>query len=143
MQRKGGKVRNPRGEPFGFIGAMDVRKAIIYLDLHACHDSPPCQVTGYAPAISILSLRRRARHFASLDRPGLFTSKKIRVKKRSSSTARPKSFRASPSTVSMVVPRHPYDKGWAHERPKLWRTSFTGVLARDRVLAGLTLARSP
>ena len=56
MQRQGGNVRNPGGEPFGFIGAMDARKATIHLDLHACHDPPPRHVAGYAPAISILSL---------------------------------------------------------------------------------------
>ena len=33
-----GKVRNPRGEPFGFIRATDARKATVYLDLRACHD---------------------------------------------------------------------------------------------------------
>ena len=76
MQRQGGKVQNPGGEPFGFIGVIDARKATIHLDLHACHDPPPRHVMGYALTISILSLRRHAGRFASPGRPGLFTSKK-------------------------------------------------------------------
>ena len=31
----------PRGLPFGFIGAMGARKPIGHLDLHTCHDLPP------------------------------------------------------------------------------------------------------
>ena len=38
MQSQGGNVRNPRGEPFGFIGVTNARKATIHLDLHAYHD---------------------------------------------------------------------------------------------------------
>ena len=76
MQRQGGKVRNLGGEPFGFIGATDARKATIRLDLHAYHDSPPCHHAGYAPAIPILSLQRRAGHFDFLGGPGLFTSRR-------------------------------------------------------------------
>ena len=76
MQRKEGNVRNPRGEPFGFIGATDMRKATIRLDLHACHDPSPRHVTGYAPAIPILSLRRRVGCFVSPSGPGLFTIKR-------------------------------------------------------------------
>ena len=77
MQRQGGKVRNPGGEPLGFIGATDARRATIYLDLHAYHDTPPHHVVGYAPAIPILSHESCAGHFAFPGRPGLFTSKRI------------------------------------------------------------------
>ena len=143
MQRQGGKVQNLGGEPFVFIGATNARKATVHLDLRAYHDPPPHHVVGYAPAISILSLRRRAGRFASSGRLKLFTSKRIQVKKHSSSLAGPRSSRVGPSMVSMAVPRHPYDKGWARDRPKLRRTSFTGVSAHDRVAAGLTLAQSP
>ena len=143
MQRQGGKVQNPGGEPFGFIGATDASKATVRLDLRAYHDSPPRYHAGYAPAIPILSLQRSTRRFASPGRPGLFTSKKIRVKKRSSSTTGPRSFRTGPSTVVIAIPRHHYDKGWAHKRPKLRCTSFTGVSVHDRVSARLTLEGSP
>ena len=30
-------MRNPGGEPHGFIGAMDARRATVHLDLWACH----------------------------------------------------------------------------------------------------------
>jgi len=143
MRRQGGNARNTRGEPFGFIGAMDARKATVHLDLRACHDSLPHHHVGYAPPIPILSLQNYTGCFASPDRPGLFTSKRIQVKNRSSSPVGPRSFRAGPSTVSIAVPRHSYDKGWAHDWPKLRRTSFMGVLARDRVSAELTLGGSP
>ena len=67
MQRRGAKVQNPGGEPLGFIGAT------VRLDLRACHDTPPRHVTGYAPAIPILSHQSRAGHFAFPGRPGLFS----------------------------------------------------------------------
>ena len=76
MQRQGGNVLNPGSEPFGFIGAMDARKATVRLDLRACHDSPPRHHVGYAPTISILFLRRRAGRFAFPGGPGLFTSRR-------------------------------------------------------------------
>ena len=44
MQRQGGKVQNPGGEPFGFIGAIYARKATVHLDLRTCHDPPPRHV---------------------------------------------------------------------------------------------------
>ena len=65
MQRQGGNVRNPGGEPFGFIGSTDARKSTVRLDLPACHDSPPLHHVGYAPPIPILSLQSRAGRFAS------------------------------------------------------------------------------
>ena len=68
---------NPRGEPFGFIRVTNVRKPTIRLDLRAYHDPPQHHATRYADAIPILSLQSRAEHFASPDRPGLFTSKRI------------------------------------------------------------------
>ena len=76
MRRRGGKVRNPGGEPLSFIGAMDARKATVRLDLRACHDSPPRHHMGYVPAIPILSLQRRVGRFASPGGPGLFTSRR-------------------------------------------------------------------
>ena len=76
MQRQGGKVQNPGGVPFGFIGAMDATKATVRLDLRACHNLPLCHVAGYAPTIPIPYLRRRAGRFASSSGPGLFTSKR-------------------------------------------------------------------
>ena len=81
MQRQGGNVRNPRGEPFGFIGAMDVRRATVRLDLHTCHDLPPRHHAGYVPPIPILSHQSHAECFTFLGRPGLLTSKRIQVKK--------------------------------------------------------------
>ena len=81
MQRQRGKVRNPGGKPFGFIGAADARKATIRLDLYAYHDSPPRHHTGYAPPIPILSHQSHAECFTFLGRPGLLTSKRIQVKK--------------------------------------------------------------
>jgi len=49
------QVWNPRGEPLGFIGAMDARRPTVLLDLLGYHDTPPCHITGYALAIPILS----------------------------------------------------------------------------------------
>ena len=73
MQRRGGKVQNPRGEPLGFIGATDVRRATIYIDLHAYHNTPPRHVAGYASTIPIISHQIRVGHFAFPGRPGLFS----------------------------------------------------------------------
>ena len=64
------------GEPFGFIGAMDVRKPTARLDLHAYHDLPQCLIMGCVHAISVRSLRKLTGHFASPDGPRLITSKK-------------------------------------------------------------------
>jgi hypothetical protein len=33
MRRQGGKVRNPGGKPFGFIGAMDARKPVAWISM--------------------------------------------------------------------------------------------------------------
>jgi len=73
MQRRGGKVRNPGDEPLGFIGVTDARRATVLLDLHAYHDTPPRHVTGYAPAIPILSHQSHAGRFAFPGRLGLFS----------------------------------------------------------------------
>ena len=45
MRRRKGGVRNPGGEPRGFIGATDARRATIRLDLRACH--APRRVTAW------------------------------------------------------------------------------------------------
>ena len=50
MQRQGGKVQNPGGKPYDFMGAMDVRKPTVHLDLRAHHDLPQRHTTGYAHA---------------------------------------------------------------------------------------------
>ena len=55
---------------------MGVRKPTARLDLHAYHDLPQCHATGYAYAISICSLRKLAKRFASLDGPRLIMSKR-------------------------------------------------------------------
>ena len=73
MRRRGGKVRNPRGEPLGFIGVTDARRATVRLDLRAYHDTPPRHVAGYARIIPILSHQSRAGRFAFLGRLGLFS----------------------------------------------------------------------
>ena len=73
MQRRGGEVRNPGGEPLGFIGAMDARRATILLDLSAYHDTPPRHVMGYAPTVPILSHQNCAGQFAFPGRLGLFS----------------------------------------------------------------------
>ena len=73
MQRQGGNVRNPRGEPFGFIGVTDARKATVRLDLRACHDLPPRHHVGYAPPIPILSYQSHAGRLAFPGRLGLFS----------------------------------------------------------------------
>lgn len=117
MQRQRGKVQNPRGKPFGFIGVTDARKATVHLDLCACHDLPPCHIMGYAHVIPILSLRRSAGCFTSLGGLGPLPAKGIWVKKHFSNPPGPRSSRASPSMVSMTIPRHPYDKGWSHKWP--------------------------
>ena len=36
-QRQGSEIRNLGGEPHGFIGTMDARRATVLLDLQACH----------------------------------------------------------------------------------------------------------
>ena len=64
------------GKPFGFIGAMDVRKPTIRLDLRARHDLPQRHAAGYAHAIPILSFGKLAGGFASPGGPGLVTSKR-------------------------------------------------------------------
>ena len=76
MQRQGGKVRNPGGEPLGFIGVRDARRATVRLDLHACHDTPPRHIAGYAPTIPILSHQSRVGCFAFPGKPGLFFPQK-------------------------------------------------------------------
>jgi hypothetical protein len=73
MWRRGGKVRNPGGEPHGFIGATDVRSATVCLGLWARHDTPPHHIAGYAPTIPILSHQNRTGRFAFPSRPGLFS----------------------------------------------------------------------
>ena len=57
-------MRNPRGEPRGFIGATDARRATVHLDLRARHDTLPCHVTGHTHTIPIPSHKSHARRFA-------------------------------------------------------------------------------
>ena len=76
MQSQGGKEQNPRGKPFGFIGAMDARKAAVRLDLRAYQDLSPRHHAGYAPVIPILSLQRRVERFAFSGGLGLFTTRR-------------------------------------------------------------------
>ena len=74
MQRQGGNVQNPGGEPFGFIGVTDAMKATVRLDLHAYHDLPQRHTAGYALTIPILSFERLTGRFAPLGGPGLIMS---------------------------------------------------------------------
>ena len=76
LRRQGCKVWNPGGEPFGFIGAMNVRKPTAHLDLLASHDQPQRPTVGRAHAISVRSLEKLTGCFASLDGPRLITSKR-------------------------------------------------------------------
>ena len=64
LQRQGCKVWNPRGKPFGFIGATGARKPTAHLDLRACHDLPPRLAAGRAHATYIRSLEELAGCFA-------------------------------------------------------------------------------
>ena len=81
MRRRKGGVRNPGGEPRGFIGATDARRATVHLDLRAYHDTPPRHVAGYAPAIPILSHQNHVGRFAFPSGPDSFPTEGIRVKK--------------------------------------------------------------
>ena len=81
MQRRGDKVQNPRGEPLGFIGATGARRATAHLGPRACHDTSPCHVAGYMPAIPILSHQNRPGRFAFLSGSDSFPAEGIRARK--------------------------------------------------------------
>ena len=137
MQRRGGKVQNPGDKPLGFIGAMDVRRATILLDLCAYHDTPPCHVAGFAPAIPILSHQSHDRRFTFSGRLGLFSHRRdtgqeafLRPDQAQEFEGWPNSFNGRPN------------EGWARERPKLRCTSLKGVSIHNRVSTGLTLDES-
>ena len=138
MQRRGGKVRNPRGEPLGFIEATDERRATVLLDLRACHDTLSRHATGYAPTIPILSHQSRAGHFAFPGRLGLFPRRRDTGREAFLQPIRAQEFEGWPNSFDGRP-----NEGWAHERPKLRRASLKGVSIRDRVSIGLTLDESP
>ena len=81
MRRRGGKVLNPGGEPLGFIGVMDMRRATAHLGLRAYHETPPHHIAGYAPTIPILSHQNRAGRFAFPSGSDSFPTKGSRAKK--------------------------------------------------------------
>ena len=138
MQRRGDKVQNPGGEPLGFIGAMDARRATVRLDLRACHDTPPRHVAGYALAIPILSHQSRAGCFAFPGRPRLFSRRGDTGQKAFLRPASAQEFEGWPNSFDGRP-----NKGWSCERPKLKRTSLKGVSIRDQISTGLTLGESP
>ena len=138
MQRRGGKVRNPRDEPLGFIGATDVRRATVCLDLRACHDTPPCHIVGYASTIPILSHQSRAGRFAFPGRPGLFSRRGDTSQKAFLWPARAQEFEGWPNSFDGRP-----NEGWARERPKLRRTSLKGFSIRHQISTGQTLDESP
>ena len=111
MQRQGGKVRNPRGEPFGFIGVTDARKATDGLDLCAYHDPSQRHVTRFAHAIPILSFEKPAGHFTSSGGPGLVTSIRKTNKKCLYGPFGPRSPTVGPSTGPTAAPNTPTTKG--------------------------------
>ena len=57
----------PGGRTLWFYRGDGARKPTAYLDLHAYHDLPQRRAVGYAHAISIHSLGKLARRFASPD----------------------------------------------------------------------------
>ena len=138
MQRRGGKVRNPRGKPLGFIRATDVRRETIRLDLRAYHDTPPRHIAGYASAISILSHQSRIGRFAFPGRLGLFSRRGDMGQEAFLWSAQPQEFKGWP----IKFDGRP-NEGWASERPKLRCTSLKGVLIYNRVSTRLTLDESP
>ena len=138
MQRRGGKVPNPGGEPLGFIGATDARRATILLDLRACHDTPPRHIAGYAPIVPILSHQNCAGQFAFPGRLGLFSHRGDMGQEAFLRPTRAQEFEGWPNKFD----GRPND-GWACKRPKLRRTSLKEVSIRNRVSTGLTLDESP
>ena len=138
MQRRRGKVRNPGGEPFGFIGATDVRRATTCLGLRAYHDTPPRHVAGYAPAVPILSHQNHAERFAFPSRPGLFSHRGDTGQKAFLRPAWAWEFKGWPNSFDGRP-----DEGWAHERPELRHTSLKGASIRNQLPTGLTLDESP
>ena len=115
MRRQGGKVQNPRGKPFGFIGATDARKPTVRLDLRACHDLPQRHAMGYAHAIPILSCGKITGHFTSLGGPGLVKSKRNIDQNRIYGPFGPRSLTIGPSTGPTAAPHTPTKggKSWA------------------------------
>ena len=138
MRRQGGGVQNHGGEPHGFIGATDVRRATILLDLCACHDTSPRHIMGYAPVIPILSHQSRAGRFAFPGRPGLFSCIRDTGQKAFLRPAWAQEFEGWPNSFDGRP-----NEGWARERPKLRRTSLKEVSICDRVSTGLTMDESP
>ena len=138
MRRRGGKVRNPGGEPLSFIGVTDARRATARLGLRACHDTPPRHVAGYASAIPILSHQNRAGRFAFPSKPGLFSHRRKTGQKTFLRPAWAQNFEGWPNSFDGRP-----NEGWAHEWPKLRRTSLNEVLIRKQVSTELTLDESP
>ena len=128
----------PWGEPFGFIGATDARKATVRLDLHACHDTPPHHHVGYAPPIPILSHQSHARRFVFPGRPGLFSRRGDTGQKAFLWLAWVQEIEGWPNSFNGRP-----NEGWAYERPKLRRTSLKGVSIRDQISTRLTLDEPP
>ena len=84
MRRRGSEVRNPRGEPHGFIVATDARKATVCLDLRAGHtyrrvtlrDTRPRSLSSPTKIASGGSLSRSDRtlsHRGDVGQKNLFT----------------------------------------------------------------------
>ena len=86
----------PWGEPFGFIGATDVRKPTVRLDLRTYHDLPECPATRSTHAISIRSLEKLAGCFTFPNGSQLITSKKDMDQKHLNGLPRPRSLKDWP-----------------------------------------------
>ena len=99
--------------------------------------SPPQYTTtsyrGYAPAIPILSHQNRVGRFAFPSRPGLFSHRGDTGQKAFLWPAWAQEFKGWPNSFDGRP-----NKGWAHERPELRRTSLKGASIHNRVPTGLT-----
>ena len=110
----------------------DATRATVRLDLRACHDTPPRHVVGYASAIPILSHQSHAGRFAFPSRSGLFSHRGDTGQKAFLRPAWAQEFEGWPNSFNGCP-----NKGWAHERPKLRRTSLKGVSIHDQISTGL------
>ena len=138
MRRRGGKVQNPGGEPLGFIGATNARRATARLGLRAYHDTPPRDVAGYVPMIHILSHKNHTGCFPFPGRPGLFSHRGDMGQKAFLHPTWAQEFKGRPNSLDGRP-----NEGWAHKRPELRHTSLKGTSMRNQVPTRLTLDESP
>jgi len=69
LWRQGCKVWNPRGEPFGFIGATGARKPTTRQDLRAYHDLSSRVITGRMHTTYDRPLEKCTERFSSPNGP--------------------------------------------------------------------------